>query len=79
MLKKKEEKLDLTLLEKHIKEAKDNPLKSGTKSRGNRKAVASSNLNEFLSNLSAGALAKNTEYWNSLTVQNHFQSFQVFR
>ena len=76
MIVKKEEKLDLTLLEKHIKQARENPLKSGTKTKGNRKAVASSNLNEILSNLSAVALAKKTEYWDSLTIKNHFECFQ---
>jgi len=46
------------------------------KSKGNRKPTASDSLDKFLGNLSAGALTKNTEYWDSLTIKNHFECFQ---
>ena len=49
MITKKESKLDLGLIQKHIDEAKKNPLKSGTKAKGNRKATASPSLDKFLS------------------------------
>ena len=76
MITKKESKLDLGLIQKHIDEAKKNPLKSGTKAKGNRKATASPSLDKFLSKLSAGAIKSNTEYWDSLTIKNDFEYFQ---
>ena len=76
MITKKESKLDLGLIQKHIDEAKKNSLKSGTKAKGNRKATASPSLDKFLSKLSAGAIKSNTEYWDSLTIKNDFEYFQ---
>ena len=88
MIEKKEEKnkqsFDLAPLKEvsddiNAKLAERQELKNPSpleKKRGNRKAVASDSLDDFLSNLSAGSLAKNTEYWDSLTIKNHFECFQ---
>lgn len=46
------------------------------KRQGNRKAVASDSLNNFLEKLSDNALKANTEYWDSLTIKDHFECFQ---
>jgi thermostable 8-oxoguanine DNA glycosylase len=76
MITKKEEQLDLSLIQKHIDLAKANPLKSGTKKQGYRKPTASPSLDKFLSKLSKGAIKTNTEYWDSLTIKNDFEYFQ---